>query len=100
MLTAIFKLKTDLPSLAQECQELFGEGSRSAPDRVEHTFALCNTIVEEGHLRIVVAQHIALALEYVTAQGYVSPNAELVKLEWDGQEEFALPSGQLLGVIV
>lgn len=100
MLTAIIRIKTDMDSVVQECLTLFGEGARTAPGRVEEHFALGNTPAQEGYFRVVVAQHIALALEYVTAQGFVSAHAEFVKVEWNGQTDFPLLSGGLLGLIV
>lgn len=100
MLTAVIRIKTTMDNVVQECLGLFGEGARTTPGRVEEHFALGNTTEQEGYFRVVVAQHIALALEYVTAQGFISEHAEFIKVEWTGQENFILPSGGLLGVIV
>jgi hypothetical protein len=99
MLTAILHIKTTIDDAAQECMSLFGEGARFVPDREEHRFALGNTPMFEGYCRVNVASHIAQALEYL-AQNYTSDHVELVKVEWDGQEDFPLPSGDLLCVIV
>lgn len=99
MITTVLRVKTNMHDLADECMQLFNEGARPHADREEHFFALGNTTVQEGYVRVITAQHIAMALEYVLTT-YVSINADLVHVEWDGPEDYLLPSGQLLGVIV
>lgn len=99
MITAILKVKTTLHDLADECMTLFGEGARPHADREEHYFAFQNTTVQEEYVRIIIAQHIAMALEYVLTE-YTSVNADLIGVEWEGPQGYILPSGQLLGVIV
>lgn len=99
MITAILKVKTTLDNVAAECQSLFGEGARFAPDREEHHFAFGNTPVFEGYCRVNVATHIGVALEYL-AQTYTSEHVELVMVEWEGQSDYVLPSGTLLCVLI
>jgi hypothetical protein len=99
VITIIAHIKTDIDAVVLETQELFGEGSRVDAVRMEEHFALGNTPLEEAHMRIVVLPHIAMALDYLQSV-YTSPNVDLVKIEWDGCEDYTLPSGQLLGVIV
>lgn len=99
MITAILKVKTTLDQVAAECQSLFGEGARFVPDREEHRFAFGNTPVFEGYCRVNIAPHIGMALEYL-AGNYESENVELVVVEWEGQSDYVLPSGDKLCVIV
>lgn len=84
--TAILKLKTTLPELAAECLALFGEGARLEDCGAVYTFKLNNTEPQNGYFRVNMAQHIAMGLDYATSQGYVSPNAELISIEWLGQD--------------
>jgi hypothetical protein len=86
MITAILKIKTSLPELAAECLSLFGEGSRLEDAGTLYWFKRNNTEPRNGYIRIPMLTHMAMGLEYVTSQGYVSPNAELIRIEWYGQD--------------
>lgn len=99
MITIVLRVKTSLHEIADECLTLFGEGSRPFADREENYFALNNTTVQNGYVRIAVAQHIAMALEYVLTE-YTSVNADLIEVEWLGQTQYEIAPGAYLGVLV
>ena len=87
----IFRLKTEdaLEQMRLECLQLLGAGAnRQTPKIIEETFALCNTPPQNGYVRIVATPEFAQTLQAVKDQGYESPFAELILIEWDGQTEF------------
>jgi len=86
MITAILKLKTTMPALAAECLELFSEGARPDSNDPYYFFSLCNTEPINGYFRVIVADHIAVELQWMMDNGKTSENAELIKVEWDGQD--------------
>jgi len=90
--TIIFKILGDpeasLPLAAQECPALLGAGANTDPGIIEETFALCNTPVQNGYIRVVATEEFANALEQVNASGYQSPYMQMVMVEHDGQTEF------------
>ena len=84
--TAILKIKTTLADVAQECLALFNEGARLDASFAEETFALYNTPLQDGYCRVVVAEHIAAALQWLKDTEAVSENVEIVRVEWHGQD--------------
>ena len=84
--TAILKIKTTLADAAQECLALFNEGARLDASFAEETFALYNTPLQDGYCRVVVAEHIAAALQWLKDTEAVSENVEIVRVEWHGQD--------------
>jgi len=84
--TAILKITTSLPELAQECLNLFGEGAWPDATQVESFFALNNTPPQHGYCRVIVAEHIATALQWMQDNGVTSDHGELVRVEWLGQD--------------
>lgn len=87
MITAIFSLKTSLAELAAECLELFGEGARTEDCGEAYWFRRNSTRVEHGYVRIPMLPHMAVGLDYVVNDlGYVSPNADLIRIEPFGQD--------------
>ena len=84
--TAILKIKTTLADAAQECLALFNEGARLDASFAEETFALYNTPLQDGYCRVVVAEHIATALQWMLDTGVTSENVEIVRVEWAGQD--------------
>jgi hypothetical protein len=85
--TAILKIKTTLADAAQECLALFNEGARLDASFAEETFALYNTPLQDGYCRVVVAEHIAAALQWLKDTEAVSENVEIVRVEWAGQDK-------------
>lgn len=86
MITAIFKIKTSLKNAAQESLDTFGQGGRPEFTREEEAFSLCNTPVQNGYVRVIVAPHIAQALEYMRGKKMTGGHADLVRIEWHGQD--------------
>lgn len=86
MKTAILKVLTTLPELATECLLLLGEGARPEATQEEMFFSLCNTPVQNGFIRIPVADHIATALQWMQDNNVTSEHAEIIRVEWDGQD--------------
>jgi hypothetical protein len=101
MLTAIIKFTTP-EAAARECLENLGEGVHSEMlDYIhsidsgvnpasevtdENIFALNNVPTANGYCRMPVAEHLAMALQYMKDSGLESPNVEIVKIEWLGQD--------------
>lgn len=94
--TAIIRIKTSLEELATECLALFGEGARFEFDangtivrqQEEMTFSLCNTPVQHGYVRVIVAEHIATALQWMQDNGIESEHGELIRVEFHGQDRY------------
>jgi hypothetical protein len=86
MLTAILKIKTTLPAVVAECLATFGEGARQQYNADEEAFALFGTPVQFGYTRVIVAPHIATALQWMQDTGVESPNVEIARVEWEGQD--------------
>ena len=84
--TIIAKIKTTLPQSAQEVLDLLGEGARPDAQHEEYFFALNNTPVSNGFCRIRVAEHIAVALDYLMSLGETGEHIECVRVEWNGQD--------------
>jgi hypothetical protein len=84
--TAILKIKTTLADAAQECLALFNEGARLDASFAEETFALYNTPLQDGYVRVVVAEHIAVALQWMKDNAMTSENVEIIRVEWQGQD--------------
>jgi len=87
MKTAIIRVLTDLPSAASLCLEMFGEGARLDASFQEETFSLYNSPTSNGYCRIVVADHIAAALDYLKDIGTVSEHVEIIRVEHFGQDK-------------
>ena len=85
MKTIIVKILTAMPELAQEALDLFN-GGRPEAEQVENFTVRNNTPVSNGYCRIVVTDQTAQAMEQMLADGYVSPNAEIVRIEHHGQD--------------
>jgi hypothetical protein len=86
MLTAIVKVKTTMEQAAQECLDQLGEGANPDATQVEAFFALNNTPDAGGYCRVVVAEHIAIALQYMFDSGIESEHVEIIRVEWMGQD--------------
>jgi hypothetical protein len=84
--TAIIKIKTSLEELVAECLALFGEGARPDFSYVEEAFSLNNTPVSNGYIRVVCAEHIATALQWMLDTGMTSEHGEIIRVEWIGQD--------------
>lgn len=84
--TAIIRVKTDLPSVVQECLDIFGEGARLDYTCEEEAFSLCGTPVKFGYCRQIVAEHIAMALQYMLDTGITSEHVEIIRVEFLGQD--------------
>ena len=93
--TAILKIKTTLPQAAEEAEQVFGEGGNPQATQVEEYIGLVNTPPVNGYVRVLIPEADAQTLEAIGS----SPNADLVRVEWNGQEEFDTGNGELLGVI-
>lgn len=87
MLTAILKIKTTLTQAAAEALAVFGEGGNPEAAQVEDYLGIVNTPEINGYVRLAIPPSFGLALEYIAANGG-SEHADLVRVEWDGQEEF------------
>lgn len=85
--TAILKIKTTLPAAAQEALTVFGEGGNPSATQVEEFIGIVNTPETNGYVRILTTPEFATALEQIAA-GPGSQNADLVRVEWDGQQPF------------
>lgn len=84
--TIIAKIKTTLPQATQEVLDLLGEGARPDAQQEEYFFALNNTPLSNGYCRIRVAEHIAVALDYLMSLGETGEHIECVRVEWFGQD--------------
>lgn len=83
--TIVVKVLTSLQALAAEVLELMGEGARIEDCGELSWFKRNNTRIEGGFCRIVVDEHIAVALDYIKDQ-HTSPNCDLLRIEWHGQD--------------
>jgi hypothetical protein len=86
MITAIIKILTTIEQAAQECLDQLGEGARPDAEQIESFFALNNTPVAGQYCRVVVAPHIATALQYMLDSGITSEHVEIIRVEWMGQD--------------
>lgn len=84
--TIIAKIKTTLEQATQEVLDLLGEGARPDAQQEEYFFALNNTPLSNGYCRIRVAEHIAVALDYLMSLGETGEHIECVRVEWNGQD--------------
>ena len=88
MITAILRIKTSLAEVIAECLATFGEGARPEFQFEEEAFAYYGTpVTPEGYVRVVVAEHIATALQWMQDTGVTSENVEIVRVEWAGQDK-------------
>ena len=69
-----------------ECLATFGEGARPEFQFEEEAFALYGTPVQNGYVRVVVAEHIAVALQWMKDNAMTSENVEIIRVEWQGQD--------------
>lgn len=91
--TAILKLKppydadpsTAVDLLAQWSNETYGEGGLPGDSVFENRLGFVNSTVSSAYLRTRIGKAYGLALEWVEAQGG-SPIAELIRVEWRGQD--------------
>ncbi|MCB5270497.1 MAG: hypothetical protein LHW56_01475 [Candidatus Cloacimonetes bacterium] len=91
--TAILKLKPPydadpdaaIRELAQFSLDNFGEGGRPDEACFENRCGYCNTPVSNGYVRVLIGKAYGVALEYIEAN-YDNPIAELVRVEWNGQD--------------
>lgn len=89
--TAIIRIKTNIEAAAEECNVIFGSGGHPDADRQEHFFALgCTPIQGDGYCRVIVAEHVAIGLQYLVDAGEVSENVDVIKVEWEGPEPFEI----------
>jgi hypothetical protein len=88
--TVIVKIKTTMEQAAQECLDQLGEGANPDATQVEAFFALNNTPDAGGYCRVVVAEHIAIALQYMFDSGIESEHVEIIRVEWAGQDKVAV----------
>jgi hypothetical protein len=84
--TAIIHIKTTLKELATECLTLLGEGANPDFDNELYAFYYNNTPVQGGYIRIPCASHIATALQWMLDTAMTSDHAEIIKVEWLGQD--------------
>jgi hypothetical protein len=87
MITVILRIKTSLAEVIAECLATFGEGARPEFQFEEEAFALYGTPAQNGYVRVVVAPHIATALQWMQDTEAVSENVEIVRVEWAGQDK-------------
>lgn len=83
--TVIIKVKTTIEQVAEEADNLF-KGGNPLATQVESFFILNNTPVQNGYCRIVVTKETAELMQKMLAAGYVSEHAEVIKVEWNGQD--------------
>ena len=86
--TIIAKIKTTIEQATQEVLDLLGEGARPDAEQEEYYFALNNTQVSNGYCRIRVAEHIAVAMDYLMSLGETGEHIECVMVEWNGQDKY------------
>jgi len=85
-LTAILKV-TSLEAAVAECLATFGEGARPEFQFEEEAFALYGTpVTPEGYVRVVVAPHIAAALQFMKDNNLTSEHVEIIRVEFNGQD--------------
>ena len=84
--TAILKI-TSLEAAVAECLATFGEGARPEFQFEEEAFALYGTpVTPEGYVRVVVAPHIAAALQFMKDNNLTSEHVEIIRVEFNGQD--------------
>jgi len=86
MITIIAQIKTTIKEAAQEVMDLFGEGARPDAEKIEDFFALNNSVLGGGYTRIRVAQHIAMALDYLMGEEITGEHIACLRVEWHGQD--------------
>ena len=84
--TIIAKIKTSMPEAAQEVLTLMGEGARPDAEQVECFFARNNTPVSNGYCRVIVDEHIAMALDYMLGNNMTGEHIDCIRVEWQGQD--------------
>ena len=89
MVTAILKIKTSLAEAAAEALAVFGEGGNPEASQVEDFLGIVNTPEINGYVRIAVPEAFGMALEHIDANGG-SEHADLIRVEWEGQQEFQI----------
>lgn len=87
MKTVILKIKTSLHETAEEALALYGEGGNPNAVQVEDFVGYVNTPPVNGYVRMLTTEAYCMALEYIAANGG-SVNADLVRVEWEGQQPF------------
>ena len=101
--TVILRIKTTKEKVkdyekAIKGEEYFEDKIRKDSTRDEDMFYFNNTPVMEGYLRVPFEiEYIEKLKQYLKER--ISDNFELVLVEENGQTEFVLPSGELLGYI-
>jgi hypothetical protein len=86
MITAILKIKTTIEQVAQEALEVFGRGGNPTAEQIEGFLGYVNTPIQgDGYVRVLIGTEFGQALEYIH-ENYGSPNADLVRVEWLGQD--------------
>lgn len=97
MISCVIKLKkwsADLPpeqqlqclaDLANEVKAVFGEGGNAEAPIIEEYIGFVNSPIQNGYVRVLIGKAFGMALEYIQDHGG-SEHAELIKVEWDGQE--------------
>lgn len=99
--TIIAKLKEGytIEQAAYEVWETFGKGGNPDPDiNIEEHLGWVNTPVSNGYVRCRVDTYYADTLEYLESIGGAD-TIDLVAVERDGQQEFDVGNGELLGMI-
>jgi len=104
MRTVILRVKTTREALKTSEVDArktvyFGTVLRRDAVRDEDMFQHNCTRIQEGYIRVpFTREYLKTLTDRLTAR--VSENFEVVRVENDGQTEFVLPSGELLGYIV
>ena len=101
MKSIIIKLKAGrtLDDLVDEVMFWFGEGARPGFFRQEDAFAYNNTHVHPGGwLRIPADDQFVAGVEFMLARE-ISQVAETIIIEYEGQKEYGIENGELLGCI-
>lgn len=92
MVTAILKIKTSLAEAAKEALSVFGEGGNPEAAQVEDFLGVANTPEVNGFTRVAIKPAFGMALEFIAENGG-SEHADLIAVEWEGQQEFQVGTG-------
>jgi hypothetical protein len=85
-ITAIIKILTTIEQASQETLDVLGEGGNPEAEQPEAFFSLNNTLQGGPYCRVIVAPHIAAALQYMLDAGVTSEHVEVIRIEWQGQD--------------